>query len=199
MAAFLQGMGIGAGLIVAIGAQNVFVFSQGVRKQHNLLVAAICSLCDSLLIFLGAAGVGSAVAASRQLQDIAGWGGALFLGWYGFRALRAATAAQSLQVSGSVYRSRRAVAAATLAVTLLNPHVYLDTLILLGGSSGQHAGNGRYLFALGASSASLIWFSTLSLCGGYLAPFFQSSRAWRLLDVFVWLTMWTIAFQLIPG
>lgn len=198
MIAFIQGIGIGAGLIVAIGAQNVFVFSQGVRKEHHWLVALICSLCDALLIFLGAAGVGTVVAASQLLQDVAGWGGAIFLGWYGFKALCSAVKVESLRVNNETYSSRWAVVMATLGVTLLNPHVYLDTLLLLGGASGRFPGNDRYLFALGASSASLFWFHTLSLSGTVLAPFFQSPRAWRILDCLVCCTMWTIAVQLIP-
>ena len=196
--AFIQGIGIGAGLIVAIGAQNVFVFSQGVRREHQWLVALICSACDALLIFLGTAGVGTVVASSQRLQDIAGWGGAIFLGWYGFRALRSAMDATSLKVNDAMRSSRWAVTTATLGVTLLNPHVYLDTLLLLGSASGQFPGNDRYLFALGASSASLVWFHTLSLSGIALAPFFQSTRAWRILDSLVCCTMWTLAFQLIP-
>lgn len=198
MITYLQGMGTGAGLIIAIGAQNAFVLSQGVRKQHNWLVALICSTCDALLIFLGAAGVGTAVASSPLLREIAGWGGAAFLTYYGWRALQAAIAPETLQVATEQYTSRWAAAAATLAVTLFNPHVYLDTLVLLGGISGQFSGNGRYLFALGASSASLIWFYALSLCGVLLAPLFQKRMAWRVLDGLVCLTMWVIAIQLLP-
>lgn len=196
--AYLQGFGTGAGLIIAIGAQNAFVLSQGVRKQHNWLVALICSLCDALLIFLGAAGVGTAVASSPMLRDIAAWGGALFLGYYGWRALQRVREPGTLQVAESQYGSRWAVISATLAVTLLNPHVYLDTMILLGGISGQFSGQGRYLFAGGASSASFLWFYSLSLCGVLLAPLFRSRTAWRILDGLVCLTMWGIAIQLLP-
>ncbi len=196
--AFLQGMGTGAGLIIAIGAQNVFVLSRGVRKQYNWLVALICSLCDALLICLGVAGVGSVVAAHPLLRDLAGWAGALFLAWYGWRALRAAIAVESMEITDESFSSRRAVVAATFAVTLLNPHVYLDTLVLLGGIGGQFTGPGRYLFAFGACSASLIWFYSLSLCGVILAPLFQTKTAWRVLNGSVCLTMWTIAVQLLP-
>lgn len=196
--AYLQGLGTGAGLIIAIGAQNGFVLSQGVRKQHNWLVAFICSVSDALLIFLGAAGVGTAVAANPVLREIAGWGGAIFLGYYGCRALRSAITAETLQLVEGEFLSRRAVAISTLAVTLLNPHVYLDTLVLLGSTSGQFAGTGRFMFALGASSASFLWFYSLSLCGELLAPFFQSRKAWRLLDILVCLTMWSMAYQLLP-
>ena len=198
MLTFVQGFGTGAGLIIAIGAQNAFVLSQGVRKNYNWLVAAICSICDALLILLGAAGVGSLVANNPSLRIIAGWGGALFLFYYGCRALRSAINPGALSKAGSGYVSRIAVISATLAVTLLNPHVYLDTMVLIGSLSGQFDGNGRYLFALGACAASTFWFYTLSLGGVLLSPFFTSTRAWRILDVVVWLTMWFIALQIAP-
>jgi L-lysine exporter family protein LysE/ArgO len=191
-------MGTGAGLIIAIGAQNAFVLSQGVRKQHNWIVALVCSLCDSILIFLGAVGVGTAVAENPVLREVAGWGGAAFLTYYGARSLQAAFSTESLDIDRLGYASRRAVIVATLAVTLLNPHVYLDTLVLLGSISGQFEGNGRYFFAFGASSASFIWFFTLSLGGVLLAPFFQNKTAWKVLDLMVCATMWFIAVQILP-
>jgi len=195
---FFQGMGTGAGLIIAIGAQNAFVLSQGVRKQHNWLVACICSLCDVILIFAGAAGIGAAVAANDVLSNIAGWGGAAFLMYYGCRALYAACTADMLHRADVKSGSRGTVAVATLGVTLLNPHVYLDTLVLLGSISGQFQGGGRYLFAFGASSASVLWFFALSLGGVLLAPLFTSKTAWKILDSLVCLTMWYIAYQLLP-
>lgn len=199
MVAYWQGVGTGAGLIIAIGAQNAFVLSQGVRKQHNWLVAFICSFCDAGLIFLGAAGVGTAVASNQLLKEVAGWGGALFLFYYGFSALRAAVGDEILGDNcDEKYSSRWAVTMATLAVTLLNPHVYLDTLVLIGSLSGQFEGEGRFLFAFGASSASLLWFFTLSLGGVILAPVFRNRTAWRILDVFVCITMWFIAIQILP-
>ena len=198
MIAYLDGMATGAGLIIAIGAQNAFVLSQGVRKQHNWLVAFICSSCDTLLIFLGAAGVGTAVATNPWLREIAAWGGVIFLTYYGWRALQHARSDETLYITDQCYPSRWAVTVATLAVSLINPHVYLDTLVLLGGISGQFSENGRYLFAGGASSASCLWFFTLSLCGVLLAPLFQKRIAWRVLDGLVCITMWVIAFTLIP-
>lgn len=199
MTTYLQGMGTGAGLIIAIGAQNAFVLAQGVRQQHNWLVAAICSLCDTLLMFLGAAGVGTLVVQHPSLRQAAAWGGAIFLFYYGCRALRSAIRGGTLEATQNREgQDRLSVIAATLAVTLLNPHVYLDTLVLIGGISGQFEGNGRYLFALGASSASILWFFALSLCGAMLAPVFSRQAAWRALDVAVWLTMWAIATSLLP-
>lgn len=198
MSVFLQGMGTGAGLIVAIGAQNAFVLSQGVRKQHNWVVAFICSLSDAFFIFLGAAGVGTMVAQSPLLCDIAGWGGAIFLGYYGYCSLRSAIAGNRLEVAKDVYSSRWAVIMATLAVTLLNPHMYLDTVVLLGGISGQFGAEGRYVFAAGACLASFIWFYSLSLGGVLLSPILNRRTAWRILDGLVCVTMWVIAFQIAP-
>ncbi len=198
MEAFLQGLGIGAGLIIAIGAQNAFVLSQGVKRQYQWLVACICSFCDVVLIFSGAAGTGGIVAANPGLRSAAAWGGAIFLLWYGGRSLLSAIAGNALFTNGGERQSRRNIATATLAVTLLNPHIYLDTLVLLGSCSGRFMGAGRYLFALGACSASVMWFFALSLGGVVLAPLFRNRLAWRLLDTLVCLTMWTIAVRLLP-
>lgn len=198
MIPYIQGLGTGAGLIVAIGAQNAFVLSQGVRKNHNWLVAFICSFCDALLIFIGAAGVGTAVAANPILKEVAGWGGAMFLFYYGWGAMRSAMKPGVLDLSENTYTTRRSALIASLAVTLLNPHVYLDTMVLLGGISGQFPENGRYMFAFGASTASILWFYSLSMCGVLLAPLFTKPIAWRIMDSLVCLTMWCIAIQIIP-
>lgn len=197
MVSFFQGMGTGAGLIIAIGAQNAFVLSQGVRREYNWLVALICIICDATLIFIGAAGVGTAVAANPLLREVAAWGGAAFLFYYGAQSLYSALNGAALQTYGGNYSSRMAVTIATLGVTLLNPHVYLDTVILLGSISGQHGAEGRYIFALGASFASFLWFSSLSIGGVLLSPFFKSRRAWQFLDLAVCATMWFIAVQLL--
>jgi len=198
MIAFLQGMGTSAGLIVAIGAQNAFVLSQGVRKQYHWLVATICTVCDGVLIVAGTSGVGTAVANNQLLRNIAGWGGAIFLFWYGLRSLQSALRGDGLEPVGASFSSRRAVVGATLAVTLLNPHVYLDTILLLGSISGQYNGAGRLHFAAGASLASLLWFYCLSLGGVVLSPVLRKPAAWRLLDGVICVTMWTIALQLLP-
>lgn len=200
MIPFFQGMGTGAGLIIAIGAQNAFVLSQGVKRQFIWLVVIICAACDALLIFAGAAGVGTFVAENEAIRSTAAWGGAIFLLYYGLNSLRSAIAGGALKVeSEEKNMTWYGAAAATLAVTLLNPHVYLDTVVLLGSMSGQFGESGRYLFALGASSSSFLWFFTLGLGGILLAPFFQSQKGWRVLDIFVCLTMWGIALQLLLG
>lgn len=197
MLPFFQGFGVGAGLIVAIGAQNAFVLSQSVRKQYIWLVVLICAICDAILMFSGAAGVGSLVLAYPKVKTVAALGGALFLFCYGLRSLRSALAGGVLKTADGASDTLVRVAASTLAVTLLNPHVYLDTLVLAGSISGQFGEGGRYIFALGASTASLVWFCSLGFGGMMLAPLFRNDRAWRILDLIVCCTMWAICLQLL--
>jgi len=194
---YLQGFGVSAGLIVAIGAQNAFLLSQSVRRNRPLLIAAICAMSDLLLIFLGLAGVGSAVAANALLARWAARGGAAFLVVYGFGALRSAWRGTALETSEQGPPTRRALVASTLAVTFLNPHAYLDTLVLIGSIGGQYPAAGRWLFGFGAVSASCVWFFTLALGGPFLAPIFRRPVAWRILDVTICLVMWGIAFSLL--
>jgi L-lysine exporter family protein LysE/ArgO len=196
-APFLQGFGTGGGLIVAIGAQNAFVLSQGVRGRHALVVALICILCDAVFITAGIAGVGAAVAANPALTSWVTWGGAGFLFVYGWGALRSAMRGGSLATGDPTALSLKAAVLTTLAVTLLNPHFYLDTVILLGGLSGQFRGESRLLFWGGAISASVTWFFALSMGGRLLAPLFTRPISWRILDSLVCLTMWGIATSLI--
>ncbi len=193
---FIQGFGMGGGLIIAIGAQNAFVLSQGVRRNYPLTIALVCAFCDSVLILLGITGVGSAVAANPLLGQLTVWGGVLFLLWYGATAFRSAWQGGTLETNGVKVTTLRAVMTATLAITLLNPHVYLDTVVLLGGISGQFSGNQRFLFGAGAITASFIWFFSLSFGAGMLAPIFRKKFAWRILDGVVCLTMWSIAVSL---
>lgn len=197
MNVFLQGMGIGAGLIMAIGAQNAFVLTQGIRRQHHWLIASLCSLSDMLLIFMGAAGIGGMVARIPVLQDGAAWVGAVFLFWLGAKSLQSMWKEQRLQAGEEAAAGMRAAVLTTLALTFLNPHVYLDTIVLLGSIGGQYQPAERYAFAMGASLSSILWFFALSLAGTLLAPLFRKSAAWRTLDFVVWVTMWGIAWQLV--
>ena len=193
---YIQGFGTGAGLIVAIGAQNAFVLSRSIRRQHHLVICLVCSLCDALLISLGVLGTGEIIASDPALLAPAAWGGAAFLAWYGFGALRSAVRGGALEGDGDAAPGLKATVLATLAVTLLNPHAYLDTVVMLGAVSGQHAGQARYLFGLGAVSASFAWFFTLGLGGPALAPLFRSRTTWRVLDGLVCATMWAMALAL---
>ncbi|MCF6258270.1 MAG: LysE/ArgO family amino acid transporter [Gammaproteobacteria bacterium] len=197
MFSFFQGMGIGGVLIIAIGAQNAFVLSQGVRRNYPLQTAIVCSFCDSALILIGVSGVAALVASNPQLANLATWFGGLFLLWYGGRSFRSALHGGSMAANPGSTLSRRKLLWATLALTFLNPHVYLDTIVLIGGVSGQLALSERYLFGAGAISASTLWFFSLSLGAGLLAPLFRKPLAWRCLDGFVCLTMWGIALSLL--
>ncbi len=192
---YSNGLLVAAGLIIAIGAQNAFVLAQSLRREHHLSVAALCVLCDALLMTAGVFGLASALAQSPQLLAIVRWGGIAFLLWYAAQALRRACSSQSLaQPVQSVPRSRRAVLLAALAVTLLNPHVYLDTVLLIGSLGAQQAVPGAY--ALGAASASLLWFATIALGAARLAPWLARPGTWRLIELGVAAMMLAVAVQL---
>lgn len=192
---YSNGLLVAAGLIMAIGTQNAFVLAQSLRREHHVAAAALCVLCDALLVAAGVFGLASALTESPQLLVIARWGGAAFLLWYAVQALRRACSRQSLEQQAQVVpRSRRAVLLTTLAVTLLNPHVYLDTVLLIGSLGAQQAVPGAY--ALGAASASLLWFSTLAIGAAWLAPWLARPATWRLIDLGVAAMMLAVAVQL---
>ncbi|MBU0971540.1 MAG: LysE/ArgO family amino acid transporter [Proteobacteria bacterium] len=194
---FLTGMGTGAGLIIAIGAQNAFVLSQGVKKNHYILVPLICAVCDAVLVAIGVAGVGTFIAESKPLSQVAGMGGAAFLFCYGMSAFRSAIRGAYLEGDQKTETSIKATVLTTLAVTLLNPHVYIDTILLLGSIAGQFQAPGHLVFGAGAATASFIWFFTLSLGSRLLAPLFRKKRSWRILDTLVGMVMWAIAFSVL--
>ena len=194
---FIHGFGTGGGLIVAIGAQNAFVLSQCVRGNYHVVIASICILCDAVFITAGVAGFGAAVASNLALSQWVAWGGAGFLLFYGWGSLRSAIRGGTLGTSNPSAKSFRSVIMTTFAVTLLNPHFYLDTVVLIGGVSSQFSGENRLLFWAGAVVASTIWFISLSLGGRVLAPLFTRKLSWRILDSLVCATMWTIAISLI--
>ena len=182
---------------MAIGAQNAFVLSQGVRGNYHLIIMSICILCDAVFITAGVAGFGAAVTANPTLSQWVAWGGAGFLFFYGWGSLRSAIRGGTLGTNDRPVKSLKSVVIATFAVTLLNPHFYLDTVVLLGSVSSQFYGENRLLFWAGAVSASTIWFISLSLGGRILAPLFTKQLSWRILDSLVCATMWTIAVSLI--
>jgi len=192
---YLNGLLLGASLIIAIGAQNAFVLAQSLKRNHHLWVAALCAGCDTILVGAGVFGLAGALASSPLLLNIARWGGALFLAFYALQALRRALHPQVLlRDEGALRDSRRKVLLATLAVTLLNPHVYLDTVLLVGSLGSQQASPAAY--AVGASSASLLWFFGLALGGARLAPWLARPGTWRLIDLAVALGMASISVQL---
>lgn len=199
MIAFFQGFGIGGGLIAAIGAQNSFVLAQGVKKQYIFIVPLLCSIIDIILITAGTAGVGTFVSTHPQIAYYASIGGALFLTGYGFKSLYSAFSANILEKSTVDNIGLRTIVLTTLALSLLNPHVYFDTIIMLGAISGQFDGTLRLAFALGACSASVLWFFALSYGGTLLEPFFRKPFSWRILDLSICLVMWTIAWSIWQG
>ena len=196
---FLKGFGMGSGLIIAIGAQNAFVLSHGVRKNHYIIIPLICAICDALLIALGVTGMGTLIASSKTLSLIAGIGGAGFLFIYGIGSFRSAIKGGSLSANQKAESSLKAAVLTTLAVTLLNPHVYLDTVILLGSISSQFKQGGHIFFGAGAVAASFTWFFALSFGGKMLAPLFTKESSWRVLDTLVGITMWAIALSVLKN
>lgn len=194
---FLKGMGTGGSLIVAIGAQNAYVLSQGVQKNHILVIPLICAVCDAVLVTIGVGGVGSVIASQPMLSRVAGIGGAVFLFCYGAMAFRSAFRGGHLSVDGRSRPSLKTAVFTTLAVTLLNPHVYIDTVVLLGSLAGQFRDTDRLLFGAGAVSASFVWFFSLSIGAGLLAPLFRRQAAWRILDTAVGLVMWAIGMTIL--
>lgn len=196
---YLKGVGTGGSLIIAIGAQNAFVLSQGVRRNYTIIIPLICAVCDAVLVALGVAGVGSFIASSRMLSLCAGIGGAAFLFCYGAMAFRSAVRGGQLEADQGGVSSLKGAVLATLAVTLLNPHVYIDTIILLGSLAGQLPDAQRMAFGAGAVTASITWFFALSLGAGLLAPLFKKEIAWRILDSLVGIVMWAIGAGVLNG
>ncbi|MBM7066901.1 LysE/ArgO family amino acid transporter [Actibacterium sp. 188UL27-1] len=197
--AALHGFGLGFSLILAIGAQNAFVLRQGLRRSHVLAVALTCAVSDALLIAVGVAGFASIVSAVPGLVPVLTYGGAAFLIAYGALALRSAWRGGGVLTAAEDGAERLGPVLATcLALTWLNPHVYLDTVVLVGSISSKYEG-ARLAFAFGAMSASFVFFFSLAYGARLLRPAFARPSAWRVLDVVVALIMWAIAAKLLIG
>ncbi|WP_313625700.1 LysE/ArgO family amino acid transporter [Achromobacter sp.] len=196
--AFIPGFLLSLGLIVAIGAQNAFVLRQGLRKEHVFMICLACAFSDAVLIAAGVAGFGVAVGALPWLEPAMRYGGALFLFVYAARSLHSALRAQHehLEPSSGQAQDWRAALATCLALTWLNPHVYLDTVVLLGSISSQYEGH-KLAFALGASFASFSFFFALGYGARLLRPIFASPGAWRALDGGVGIVMLAIGVGLV--
>jgi L-lysine exporter family protein LysE/ArgO len=221
----LAGLGLGFSLIIAIGAQNLFVLRQGLRREHVLAVAAVCAISDAVLIALGVSGIGLVLQAVPWLVDVVRWAGALFLVGYGLLAARRAwrptgqvlTAADGAggKAAGDdhprreAHGGRQAAGAATatrtrlvpvlltcLALTWLNPHVYLDTVFLLGTVANTH-GDARWLFAAGAMTASIVWFFGLAFGARLLGRWLSTPKAWRILDAVIAVVMIALGVSLV--
>ena len=194
---FLNGFFLGASLIIAIGAQNAFILRQGLLRQHVFILCLICALADALLIALGVAGLGTLIQSSPQLITAVTFGGAVFLFGYAFIAFRRATRPSAMDTRGKGEQSLKIAISACLAFTFLNPHVYLDTVVLLGGLSARYEGQGRLFYAIGAMISSFVWFFALGYGARLLQPVFAKPAAWRVLDVMIGLIMAAIGVSLL--
>ena len=203
------GLLTGLSLIVAIGAQNAFVLRQGVARHHVGWVVLICAASDGVLIAAGAGGVGAVVERAGWALDVVRWGGVVFLLWYAASSLRRALRPDRLAAGDATAavraEPRRAVVGRALALTWLNPHVYLDTVLLLGAVAATHVDerhlgvDGRWWFAAGAMLGSVVWFVTLGVGSRALAPVLARPRAWRVLDGLIAACMTAIAASLLAG
>lgn len=196
-APFLSGFLLSAALIMAIGAQNLFVLRQGLKREHVGPVVLFCGSADALLIVVGVAGVGAFLAAVPQLTLFLTIGGAAFLGWYGFKALRRMAAPEAMAVASNGSISLGGAMAATAGFTFLNPHVYLDTVLLMGAAGSAQPAALRPIFVAGAVSASFTWFAALGYGARLLVPLFARPTAWRVLDAIVGITMLSLAASLL--
>ncbi len=200
LATTLQGFTIGLAMIIPIGAQNAFVLSRGIHRNHHLLTATLCSFCDLTLIAIGVFGGANVLATSPLGMALLTWGGVLFLGWFGGRSLFSAWRGKGEGLADSAQQmGAKSVLAMTLGVTLLNPHVYLDTLMLLGSLGSQVSESLRPAFAAGAMLASLVWFYSLALGAAALAPWLARSRVQQGIDLLVGIIMLSLAIQLAIG
>ncbi len=195
--AFWTGLATGLALIIAIGSQNAYLLRQGIRREHVLELVLFCALSDALLIALGIAGAGVLIQRSPQLLTLTRLGGAAFLVTYGALAAWRAARGGQMHVGQAGSTTLTAALATCFGFTFLNPHVYLDTVVLVGSVANQHGSTGRWLFGAGAMSASLLWFSALGFGARLLIPLFQRRAAWRLLDALIALTMFSLALLLL--
>ncbi|MDR7159420.1 LysE/ArgO family amino acid transporter [Arthrobacter sp. BE255] len=194
------GFGTGLALIVAIGSQNAFVLRQGIRGEHVAAVVLVCNVSDALLIAAGIAGIGALIDANQVVVEVAHYAGAAFLVGYGAMAARRAIRPGALRASGHQKALRAGAAVSTvLALTWLNPHVYLDTVLLLGSVANQQAPDLRWWFGAGAMAASITWFSALGFGARILRPFFARPSSWRLLDGLIAVVMLALGLRLAAG
>ncbi|MDQ0729993.1 LysE/ArgO family amino acid transporter [Arthrobacter sp. B1I2] len=185
----------GMALIVAIGAQNAFVLRQGIRREHIGAVVAVCMAGDAVLIVGGTAGIGAVVARFPEALEVLRWAGAAYLLWFAARSFMAAAKPSALAEQAP--RSKNSVLATTAALTFLNPHVYLDTVVLLGSLANQQGADLRWIFAAGAVAGSVLWFSALGYGARALAGVLSSPRTWRWIDAAIGVLMLVLAIRLV--
>jgi L-lysine exporter family protein LysE/ArgO len=196
LSAFVSGLLLGASLIIAIGAQNAFILRQGLLRQHVFILCLICAASDAVLIALGVGGLGTLISQAPALITAVTVGGVLFLGAYAVVAFRRALHPDAMKAAESQTGDLKAAISACLAFTFLNPHVYLDTVVLLGSLSARFEGAGRIAYGAGAALASFIWFFGLGYGARLLEPLFARPAAWRVLDVVIGLVMSGLAISL---
>lgn len=195
---FITAFVLAAGLIMAIGAQNAHVLRQGIAGHYVGITVILCAFFDTVLMTSGVFGFGWLLTQLPMLEDVARLGGAVFLLWYGSRCVRSAMAPlSSVSVESRVATTLPTAIATVSAFTLLNPHVYLDTVVLVGSIGGQYDGTARTVFAVGAFTASWVWFIALGYGARLVRPYFENPRAWQVLDGFIALVMFAIAFSLL--
>ena len=195
MNAYLPGLLAGFSLIIAIGAQNAFVIRQGLTKKHVLLVVAICAAADTLLIFLGAAGLGRVIKSAPSLIEFIRWFGVSYLLWFAYKSFRSAFSSQNLELGEAQSPSLVKVSTSVLAFTFINPHVYLDTVIFLGSLANQFDSQ-KWIFAFGASTASIIWFSVIGFGARSASKYMSKPIFWKILDLSISAVMITLALYL---
>lgn len=196
LSALFQGLVLGAGMIIPIGAQNSFVLSQGIKRNHHIMAATICMICDVTLIALGIFGGGKLIASNEYLMLAIGWGGVLFLLTYAGLSFKQVW--QNRYQTASLEKAtnqRKKIIGTTFAVTLLNPHVYLDTVMILGSVGGTFEGHEKYAFAIGTMLASIIWFYSLAMGAAKMAPWLGQPKVQRIIDGVVGLIMIFIAYS----
>lgn len=195
MLTLISGFLSGLSLIVAIGAQNAFVIKQGLRREYVLLIVLICSISDALLIFLGSAGLGQIIQSIPELLEVVRWFGVVYLLWFGVMSVKSAFTNQSLNASDGQLSSKKMVITTMLALTFLNPHVYLDTVILLGSIANQFE-NQRFLFSTGAALGSFVWFFSIGYGAKAASRFMSKPIFWKVLDLIIAVIMFSIAIFL---
>jgi L-lysine exporter family protein LysE/ArgO len=193
--AILPGLLTGLSLIVAIGAQNAFVLRQGLLRKHVFVIVLICALSDALLIALGVLGLGSLISALPWLLEVIRWVGVTFLVWYGSSSLRRFVKQDSLKAAETSVGSVKQAVLTTLALTFLNPHVYLDTVIFIGGIANSF-GDQKWWFVLGSITASFLWFFSLGFGASKASVLVSKPVFWKILDVFIAAVMFSLAITL---
>jgi L-lysine exporter family protein LysE/ArgO len=193
--ALITGFFTGLSLIVAIGAQNAFVIKQGLKREHVIMVVALCAISDAVLIFLGTGGLGALLQRQRDLLEVLRWFGVSYLIWFGIKSFRSALNNKSMVASAENPASVIKVALTCLGFTYLNPHVYLDTVIFLGSLANQFQSD-RWIFAAGGSIASVLWFTTIGFGAQAAAKYMAKPIFWKVLDFVIAGIMFTVALAL---